>query len=101
MTQLESLGCSDAFEYTPAGVDGLPDGPDTFWISYCPSVPTDSLIPWTVLSTCDSCTGEAPAGEVMIAWTGNTLCGSLPGNVCLSKSCLVTSPMASSTDGGL
>ena len=85
--QLTAMECSLQATYTwvlpsKEGVASVP-------IAFCPHAPVDALIRWEVMP-CDSCTGEAPPGWVIVAWTNRGRCngGAQPGGSCDDGGCL-------------
>jgi hypothetical protein len=84
--QLTAMGCTAETNYSSPGADSryfaVP-------IAFCPHAPVDTTIPWEVMP-CDSCTGQAPPGWVIIAWTSQRHCtnGGQPGGSCDLGGCL-------------
>jgi hypothetical protein len=79
--QLTEMGCSTEVGYTSLS------GEFTDPIAFCPHAPVDTNIPWEVMP-CDSCTGEAPPGWVIIAWTYWPCRNTTPGGSCDLGGCL-------------
>jgi hypothetical protein len=84
-TELAAMKCTPQRTIIPPGGTEL----QSFNISFCPQLPTDTNSDWAEITCWDTCSGEPPAGWVIVGWMSDQACnGQQPGSGCAAGGCL-------------